>query len=307
MTCVRQKNRTEYRQHIFFVVCLAVYSAVTLWLFHRQSVSYGGRYTSDMISYIAHMQGIDSGFAFPYPIYFWVGKLFHLFFNPELSMALATTLLNSLGAAVLYAELYRFRSRTPGWKRPDRYGMEAGLLTFALLLMSMIYPLTQDYLSGAKDRYLGTFTPNPYHNATYLAARPFMLLCFFAAAEVFADYGERKHFTKESAGIYLRFSLWLLLATMTKPSFTIVFGVTSVVLLLVRQIASRGRNWSGTWRLGLCYLPTILDLMYQYAGVFISGSGEAAESSAETAGSLGIGIGWCTAWSMHSDLIPLAV
>lgn len=59
---------------ISFLGLYSVYLVLTLFLFYRQSVSYGGRYISDMPSYIAEIQGIPTGYDFPYPVMFWIAK-----------------------------------------------------------------------------------------------------------------------------------------------------------------------------------------------------------------------------------------
>ncbi len=279
------------KQHMVFGILLMLYSFVTLFLFHRQSVAYDGRYTSDMLSYVAEVQGIDSGFSFPYPIYFWVGRFFTLFTTPQHGLALATLLSNDLAAEVLYVILLT-------WGNLKDKSHLAGVLTFALLLVSMVYPLTNAYLSGEAHRYLGVFTPNPYHNGTYLAARAFMLLALFAFVRLLDHPEEEKYSLKDS----LFFALWLLLATMTKPSFTLIFGVAAIGILLIRLIRGKGKNIKQVIWLSLLFVPTILDLIYQYAGVFLFGN--TGDLGAE---SLGVGFGFAAVWGNLTESIPIAV
>jgi hypothetical protein len=72
-----------------------------------------------------------------------------------------------------------------------------------------------------------------------------------------------------------------------------------VVLMLVRLIAHKGQTWKQTLYLGLCFIPTILDLLYQFGGVFGS-RGHAGED-----GGIGFGIG--DAWHQYTHNIPLAI
>ena len=78
------KKKLLIYNYLFFSVLLLLYMAVTLFLFHRQSVSYDGKYASDIHPYIAEMQGIDSGYDFPYPILFLTGRFFRS--SPRLTM-----------------------------------------------------------------------------------------------------------------------------------------------------------------------------------------------------------------------------
>ena len=52
---------------LFAVMLLAV-SAVTLWLFYKQTTGSPELYHSDMKAYILEMQGLDSGYSFPFQI-----------------------------------------------------------------------------------------------------------------------------------------------------------------------------------------------------------------------------------------------
>ena len=95
------RKRIHMQNLFVFFLLLSAYLAATLFLFHRQSVRYGGNYPSDILPYIAHMQGQDTGYDFPYPILFLTGRLFLFFTSPAHAMALAVTLWNGLTPFVL--------------------------------------------------------------------------------------------------------------------------------------------------------------------------------------------------------------
>ena len=88
-----------------FAICLMVYGVLTFTLFCRQayaSMDFQGLYASDFKAYILEMQGLDSGYSFPYPIFFKLAALLYLFLKaPELSMAVAETILNLLSPLFL--------------------------------------------------------------------------------------------------------------------------------------------------------------------------------------------------------------
>lgn len=213
--------------------------SITLFLFHRQSVNYSGKYISDILPYITEMQGMDSGYDFPYPILFLTGRFFLLFAPSHHAMAFAVTLLNGLTAPALKYYFNKFLKVAENSSR--KRGLLSSFLVFSLLFVSMLYPLT--YLGHYHElgenylyRYLGVFTPNPYHNATYLAARPFSILTFLSFAEVLKIYEkEDKWFHPK----YLMLGAFLFLSTMAKPSFTLVFAATAGLLMLYRLIRSR--------------------------------------------------------------------
>ena len=200
-----KKNRTIDNRKLlpcidwlFFLMLLTVISAITLTLFYRQalaSLSNPGteEYSSDMKAYILEMQGLDSGYDFPYPVFFKLSALFYLFTSPELAVALAAMLLNTL--AILLVKYYLNRLLLP-IVRNHRDGSIPELLSgilislsgSALFFISMLFPPKGIYLPGIRFRYIGVFSANPYHNATFLAARPFAVLTFFSFVNLLTIY-----------------------------------------------------------------------------------------------------------------------
>lgn len=304
---------------VIFLALLAAASAVTLMLFYRQALyadivmpsavdGMEEMYKSDMKAYMLEMQGLDSGYSFPYPVFFKLAAFIHLFATPQLSVALATMLLNSLGIILVKIALNRLIlpecEKGSGFlKRDWLSGVFLSLLAVSLFFVSMLYPPTGIYLPGIRFRYVGVFSPNPFHNATYMAARPFAILAFLWYVKLLPVYekGIPTGKNSETGGVslwdYVLFSVFLLVATMTKPSFTIVLVGAAGLLMLYRLIRSRFRNFVPTLQLGLCFVPTFIDLLYQYSGVFV------AEGNAEG----GIGFTFGEIWGYYCDSIPLGV
>ena len=325
---IRKRNRII--DAIVFIIALAVTSAVTMTLFYRQVYGSPAMYHSDMKAYILEMQGLDSGYNFPYPVFFKLAALIHLFTAPEPAVAIAAMLLNSLGLLVtklafnslalptlenglkicsgrIHAKHASDRDRDLTWLA----GVIISLVSAALFFLSMLYPPDGIYLPGIKFKYLGVFTPNPFHNATYMAARPFAILAFLWYVKLLPVYENGVAGRKQDRNIpgsgekgnkaflidYVLFSLFLLLATMTKPSFTLVMVSAAGLLMLYRLFRAKFRNFIPTVQFGLCFLPTFLDLLYQYKGVFMP------EEGAEG------GVGFCLGevWAQYCANIPLAV
>ncbi len=254
-----------------------------------------GLYHSDMKAYILEMQGLESGYSFPYPILFKTAAFFDIFTTPELAMALATALLN--GAAVAAAKLALNRLVLQGLSGLfPRHKWLAGVCVSAaavsLFFISMLYPPAGIYLPGIKYNYLGVFTANPFHNATYMAARPFAIpacLWYVRLLDSYEQGGDKRD--------YICFSVFLLLATMAKPSFTLVLVGAAGLIMLYRMFRSGFKNFKNTILLGLTFIPTFADLLYQFRGVFVP------EEGAEG------GIGFCfgSIWRLYCDNIALAV
>ena len=298
----KQRKQEQWLDIGIFVVLLAAVSVITYCLFYRQCVESlrgtkgSGLYHSDMRAYILEMQGLDSGYSFPYPIFFKLSAFLHLFVGPECAVALATTLLNGLAMVFTKWALQRasgkeMRALFPGC--PVLGGACISVVSVALFFVSMVFPPPGHYLPGILFTYLGVFTPNPFHNATYMAARPFSILAFVWLAKLLDGYEEGACAAKD----YVLFSIFLLATTMTKPSFTIVLVGAAGLVMLFRLLRSKFADWKATILLGLTFLPTFADLLYQYKGVFVP------EEGAEG------GIGFCFGriWGLYCHNIPLAV
>lgn len=287
---------------VFGLLLLSV-SIVTYSLFYTQcieSLSGSGLYPSDMKAYILEMRGLNKKYHFPYPIFFRLAGFFDLFMGPASAVAFATAFLNGLAIfctkwaldGLAYAGLRRL---FPNWKWIA--GVSISILSVSLFFVSMLYPPTGIYLPGIKNNYLGVFTANPFHNATYMAARPFAILAFLWFVRLLDSYEGTKRLSGTQIADHLLFALFLLLATMTKPSFTIVLVGTAGLIMLFRLFRSKFGNLRQTIVLGLTFVPTFADLIYQYCGVFVP------EEGAEG----GMGFGFGRVWRMYCDNIPLAV
>lgn len=298
MTPVSEKSKkVNHGAEIVFGLCLTGYTALMYRLFYLQAIHCGIRdsYISDIKAYLQTMLGLESGYDFPYPVYFTLGKFFLLFTNVAVAGALAATLLNSLGVVILYYYMRKMLQEYAEKTAFEKYaGFLAVFLSFGMFFVSMLYLPGGMYLPGLGRKYLGTFTPNPYHNITYMATRPFATLAFFQFARIL-DYYEERTDLKE----FILFGVSLLLTTMTKPSYTLVLVSTAGLLMLYRLFRSRWKNFKRAFYLGLAFVPTFIDLLYQFGGVFGRNS-QAGEEG-------GIGFGIASVWKMYTGNIPFSI
>nr|WP_318685283.1 hypothetical protein [uncultured Acetatifactor sp.] len=294
---MKKEREHNWSNPLIFCILLAAASAVTFILFYRQTTAASGVYQSDMKAYILEMQGLDSGYSFPYPVFFRISAFLNLFMGPETAVALATMMLNSLGMVIVklildHLLLSDLQAVFP--RQKWMAGAFLGLAAVSLFFISMLFPPTGIYLPGIKYTYLGVFTANPFHNATYMAARPFAVLAFFWYVRLLDTYEKGWKGQKRD---YVLFSLFLLLATMTKPSFTIVLVGAAGLIMAWRLIRDRFRSFVPAVQLGLCFVPTFIDLLYQYRGVFVPTEGEEG----------GVGFTLGGVWRLYCDNIPLAI
>ncbi len=282
---------------IVYVILLAAYTCLLFVLFrnqayHTEYLVYG----SDVDAYLLEMQGIDSGFDFPYPIYFMLGKFFALFCDVRMGAALSATILNSVSPAVLSYFMLKALAPLVSEKNKDRRAIEwiILLVSYSVFFVSMLYPPEGIYLPGIYLKNLGVYSANPYYNQTYLAARGFAIVAFFLFAHILTYYEE-----KVDVREYITFSVFLLLATLTKPSFTFVLVSAAAVHMIVRLIISKGKKFRAFMCLLATAVPTFITLLIQFGGVFGAGSHAGSE------GGIGFGIG--KAWGVYTDNIVLAI
>ncbi len=214
----------------------------------------------------------------------------------------------------------------------DLQSLGVTLLTFSLFLLGNLYSPKNTAFFGFDYAYrcMGIYTPNPIWNATYLATRPFAAVCFFEGhrmlekvealwrgegAKKTEGSGRGENTGKEESigravGFIERvrrfpyrealpFALSLLLTTLTKPSFTMVFLPGMGLWLLLQLARSQGRSFPHAFALCLTMIPTVADLLYQFFGVF-SGVNALGEET-------GMGFAFARVWSNYSSNIPLSI
>ncbi|MCD7863951.1 MAG: hypothetical protein LUG61_10715 [Lachnospiraceae bacterium] len=287
-------NSKKDRIWLCFGVLVSLLIAVSmLVLGHKQALFLfeGKTWYSDSWSYIPKILGIEEGASTPYPIMFILGRIFTGFLGAEWGLAVVLALLQFLSYWGVYYYFHKYLSASRTLTVPESFALSVTVC--GLFFYSMIY--SDEFVKwGIPNHYLGVYSPNPFHNATYIAARPFTILAFFAFAELLDEYEEKLNVPK-----MVWFSVVLLLATMTKPSFTLIFVTLACLVMLGKLVMARFSNFKNTFFLGCAFIPTLLDLLYQYSDVFTGTDleGEAA----------GIGIEYMKVWGLESYNHWLAV
>ncbi|MBR1478509.1 MAG: hypothetical protein IJ608_11190 [Lachnospiraceae bacterium] len=288
-TLTIRKKREGFLNIAVFIILLALYSYITLLLFYRQARMVHERYPSDMTAYVAVMLGEYPGRIFTYPLFFRLGQAIDIFLSPNhaLSISVAAMLLNSICPIVLKIFFDRFFS---GRLAP----FFNTVLLFSLLFVSMLYDIPGISILVLPDaKYSGVFSANPWHNATYLVARGFAVLTFFEFTALFGKLNK----SDTSLSEYAAFAVLLLLSTMAKPSFTIIFLITAGLMLLTALIAAGFENFPDILRLSLSFIPTLINLLFQY---IVSFDGGAADDT-------GLAFSFGKIWSRFCTNIPLSI
>lgn len=276
---------------ILFLFFGYIYSIIFFRQAHFGEYSVGDtiRYLSDMPVYIDIVNGIETVYKVTYPIFFDFSRFLTHFVNANDAVALSTLFLNMLCIPILTIFFWNYIDD----QKSNLGRFIAILLPYVVLFSSMLWIPKGNIEYGIARRYLGVFSPNPLHNQTYLAARPFAILAFIFWVKII-DYYEEKYDVKD----YIIFSVTLLLATMTKPSFTVVLGSVALPFLLCRLIFHNFKTFKRTIVVGLCFLPTIINLLFQYSSMFRNGNSESEN---------GIGFSFLRVWHLYSQNVPLSL
>ena len=285
--------------YAFFTVLLVLYSALMMSFFYRQVMPRDGIFYSDMEAYILETQGLESGYEFPYRLFFWVSRVWTIFLSPAVAVAFTTMLCNS--AAVILTKYYFDKNlqkyaRQEGIVWNTAWELVSTLAVFSLFFVSMVYSPrgTAFFGFGYRYRCMGILTPNPYWNATYLAVRPLTIATFFLGIDLLAEYETVLSWKKVTA-----FGVLVFLCTFTKPSFTFILVPTGAIILLYRLLKNKGKTWKNTLLFCLSLLPTGVLLLYQFSNVFTGTNSHAEET--------GIGFELFKAWHVYSNNIPLSL
>ena len=179
---------------VTFLFLLFLYTGVMLYLFWMECYQVPG-FQSDMPDYVNKVAGIAGNYEFPYPILFWTARLSAWLIGAKAAMAITTALFNL--AAVVITKYYMNREIRKVSHYDDlTQGRQAmtdilvTLLVFSLFLLSNLYSPKNTAFFGFDYAYrcMGIYTPNPFWNATYLATRPFAIICFFETVKVLSEY-----------------------------------------------------------------------------------------------------------------------
>lgn len=291
----KTEQKTEY---VLFGFLLVILAGLTLYLTYHQAWYAANNmtdvaYHSDILAYMKEAQGIDSGYSFPYPVMFVLTKFFHLAFPIEWAITLVITGLHVGSFVLLHYYFRKYLQKTVSGELAVWQQCGVTLATFLVLFYSMIFVYNHPF-PGTRFYYMGVFSPNPFHNATYQASRPFAIICIFLFAELLDAYEQKINWKKA-----VLFSAVLLLATMTKPSFTIVFCGAAGLIMLYRMFRGRFAKLKNTILLGCMFIPTFVDLLYQFSGVFIGTDSKGQEA--------GLGFELFRVWREYCDNYIVAI
>ena len=294
MKDVKWTSSEEWKKVNDFIWCICLFVTVFFMfvLVYRQAFSTGG-YDSDIGTYINDTREIGEK-ELTYPVMFWGAYILDKFlYNTPLAMAIMVTIFNFLALQFTRNIIRKLVG--------DHTPLLVTFSSIALFFVSMIFNHRLEAL-GILHYYVGVGSPNPWHNATYMAARPFSILSFaygaYTLAHYEADMAKGIRFEWGVHKYYIFFAFIIALTTLTKPSYTLPHMVVVFVVAVYRVIKNKFSTLRQSVLLAVAYIPTICVLIWQY---FLSFTGTSYGEEQ------GIAISLFESWSMNCKNIPLAI
>jgi hypothetical protein len=270
----------------FFTAITFIFCCILFFIFYSQVTSTKG-YPSDVHAHIGFI--INPGNYAPagYSLlhqFIKVGVHFLSFLKISklslCSILMILTLVTSIFITLMVVNNY-FQKR---YREVNPYIID--LMSLALMILSMII-----LNPNSPHLYLGTGTPNPWHNPTYIFCKPFSILVFIYLLKSIELSQEKKDCTKEL--IFL--TLFSVLSMWAKPSFLISF-LPSVVLLFIYKLLKKEISFKFLILVGISFLPSLVPLFIMNSTIF---------NSANSTNTIIIAAG--QVWSNHSKNIPLSI
>ena len=163
-------------------------------------------------------------------------------------------------------------------------------------IASVVGPLYVPWIN--KNYYLGTGSPNTWHNPTNIVVKPFAVVIFVVVCGLFSKIKEERN-VENTTDLKISFrtvsflSLIILFSVIAKPSFVMAFIPAVGVYIILLLVFTGRQNLTSYYVLCISFVPGVLILIYQYLAFFGDKTGA------------GIGIDWFHVvknWTNHPFL-----
>lgn len=141
------------------------------------------------------------------------------------------------------------------------------ILALALVCNFMIALFIPRFWS---NMYLGTITGNLWHNPTYEVMRLFALIAIYFYLKICNAFTYDNDQSKKNMPIldWIIFCAAIIVATLIKPSFAVVFGPTLVIICVIDLIKDRS-TLKRSLGIALCLFITLAILFIQYKLIYV--------------------------------------
>lgn len=175
--------------------------------------------------------------------------------------------------------------------------------TLASFVLSTVGPYSMNWFS---DSYYGQFSPNPFHNPTHMAVKPFGILLVMLGIDIVRKLKKEELIFFKGKRMFLWFGIILFLSTVTKPTFMFMLLPTGFLYLAGQAIYNAVKK-QGSFKEALLVfakfvLASIPSLLYLGLEMFAFYSGEGHRDADGIVLS-----GFLEIWHMFSYDVPTSV
>ena len=285
------ETREKKSKIALYTVAPVLIFIITCVMFYKQTML---PKNSDVVAHMNHALSLDMVLEVTHCGWHFVCWLFYACLPISIGAAasICTGVFNAVSAILVIwlAQRYLNGRKNSAWL--------AGVAAFVSLVVGPLY--LRFYNSSY---YLGQGTPNPWHNPTSTAVRPFMILITILTVDYWSQEKDAvcrlgKRTIKKTTAYQLVLLVLLFLSTITKPSFLMVYLPACGIIALARLIGGRGKNFVSLVVQHLYFIPSLLIFLWQYLKIYILGGGVAAQ-----AGETGIAISFFQVAKMHAPSV----
>jgi hypothetical protein len=253
------KNKLVYNKY-FFITATFIFCCINFFIFYCQATSTTG-YPSDLpahIGFITNPGGCgdpSAGYSLLHQL-IRLGALILAFLKINIGGINSILIILTLVVSQLFTLiLIRFFLKER-YKEVNPYFIDFFSISVMLISMVIINPFSPPL-------YLGTGTPNVWHNPTYIFCKPFCLLVFIFLLKSYDYFIEKKEYTK----MLFLLSLFSVLSMWAKPSFLMSF-LPSVAIIFIYKYFKKEISIRFLVLLAISLLPSIIPFIYTNYKVF---------------------------------------
>jgi hypothetical protein len=280
-----QQRKRSYNK-LFFTTATLVFCCICLFIFYSQTTSRTG-YPSDLRAHIGFALDPGNYTAANYSLlhqFVMVLAMFFSFLCPSREVIFSLLMIFTLVASLLFSVLIIRNYFHKKYKDINPYLIDFLSLSLMMVSMIIINPFSNTY-------YLGTGTPNPWHNPTYIFCKPFSILVFIFLFKAFDNFKDNKEYLKELTLL----SVFSILSMWAKPSFLMSFLPTVAITLIYKHI-KKEVSFKFLLLVALSLLPSLIPFFIMNNTIF---------NSSNSTNSVILAVG--KVWSNHSKNIPISI
>lgn len=236
----------------------------------------------------------------PYMLWHLVVKFFESNLDYPLSDATAMTYA-LFGVLTLFITMYFVHCLIKTYVGDCTYRISM----LAAVALSFVGPYAKWWFTPI-SRYLGQFSPNPFHNPTHMAVKGIGMITAMAGIDIIRKLKDEKTiFFCKGRGLYVIFSISLLVSTLAKPTFMYMLlpsGAAYMIGYLIYSLVKRNKKAAPTLiailNITVASIPSLVLLLLEYLAFYKWGDQYPSEV---------VFGNFLSVWHMFSNDVPTSV